>query len=148
MERLPGGQFPYAALFWPALVAASASETASFMTAQFLEIMGDGGRTPPQPEGATASGIALELQAVRLRDFSLVKRGVPTILCSPFALHGAVLADLATGHSLVAALRRAGIERLYMADWRSASNRCVNWLESAGNIIFSAGTSTTWRNTW
>lgn len=121
MERLPGGQFPYAALFWPALVAASASETASFMTAQFLEIMGDGGRTPPQPEGATASGIALELQAVRLRDFSLVKRGVPTILCSPFALHGAVLADLATGHSLVAALRRAGIERLYMADWRSAS---------------------------
>ena len=120
MDRLPGGQFPYAALFWPALVAASASETASFMTAQFLEMMGDGGRTP-QPEGVTASEIALDLQAVRLRDFSLVKCGVPTILCSPFALHGAVLADLATGHSLVAALRDAGIERLFMADWRSAS---------------------------
>ena len=120
MERLPGGQFPYAALFWPALVAASASETASFMTAQFLEMMGDGGRTP-QPEGVTASEIALDLQAVRLRDFSLVKCGVPTILCSPFALHGAVLADLASGHSLVAALRDAGIERLFMADWRSAS---------------------------
>ena len=39
----------------------------------------------------------------------------------PLALHGAVVADLATGHSLVAALRVAGIERLFMADWRSAS---------------------------
>ena len=121
MERIPGGQFPYAALFWPALAAASASETASFMTAQFLEMMGSGDRTPQPPEGATASEIALDLQAVRLRDFSLVQRGIPTILCSPFALHGAVLADLATGHSLVAALRGAGIERLFMADWRSAS---------------------------
>jgi poly(3-hydroxybutyrate) depolymerase len=121
MERLPGGQSPYAALFWPALVAASASETASFMTAQFLEMMGDGGRTPQPPEGVTASEIALDLQAVRLRDFSLARRGIPTILCSPFALHGAALADLASGHSLVAALRGAGIERLFMADWRSAS---------------------------
>lgn len=121
MKRIPGGQFPYAALFWPALAAASASETASFMTAQFLEMMGNGDRTPEPPEGATASEIALDLQAVRLRDFSLVPRGIPTILCSPFALHGAVLADLATGHSLVAALRGAGIERLFMADWRSAS---------------------------
>ncbi|MFH1340155.1 MAG: alpha/beta fold hydrolase [Pseudomonadota bacterium] len=121
MERLPGGQFPYAALFWPALVAASASETASFMTAQFLEMMGDGGRTLQPPEGVTASEIALDLQAVRLRDFSVVECGVPTILCSPFALHGAVLADLARGHSLVAALRGAGIQRLFMAEWRSAS---------------------------
>lgn len=122
MARLPGGQFPYAALFWPALVAASASETASFMTAQFLEMMGDGGRAPQPPEGATASEIALDLQAVRLRDFSLVERGVPTILCSPFALHGAALADLASGHSLVAALRDAGVQRLFMAEWRSASS--------------------------
>jgi poly(3-hydroxybutyrate) depolymerase len=121
MERIPGGQFPYAALYWPALVAASASETASLMTAQFLEMVGGDGRTPQPPEGATASEIVLDLQAVRLRDFSLVKLGVPTILCSPFALHGAALADLATGHSLVAALRGAGIERLFMAEWRSAS---------------------------
>ena len=32
-----------------------------------------------------------------------------------------MIADLAPGHSLVAALRGAGIERLLMADWRSAS---------------------------
>ena len=51
----------------------------------------------------------------------MVNSGVPTLLCTPLALHGAAIADLAAGHSLVAALRGAGIERLFMADWRSAS---------------------------
>ncbi|SHK40911.1 PHB de-polymerase C-terminus [Bradyrhizobium lablabi] len=51
----------------------------------------------------------------------MVKSGVPTLLCTPLALHGAAIADLAAGHSLVAALRGAGIERLFIADWRSAS---------------------------
>jgi poly(3-hydroxyalkanoate) synthetase len=51
----------------------------------------------------------------------MVNSGVPTVLCTPLALHGAAIADLAAGHSLVAALRGAGLERLFMADWRSAS---------------------------
>ncbi len=122
MDRYLGGQFPYAALFWPALVAASAAETASSMAAHFLEFSGDAGgdRTRQEPEGATPSKIALELHAVRLRDFTMVKSGVPTLLCTPLALHGAAIADLAAGHSLVSALREAGIERLFMVDWRSA----------------------------
>jgi len=120
MDRYLGGQFPYAAFFWPAFAAASAAETASAMAARFLELsVGD--RTAQEPEGATPSKIALELQAVRLRDFTLVESGIPTLLCTPLALHGAAIADLAAGHSLVAALRGAGIERLFMTDWRSAS---------------------------
>jgi poly(3-hydroxyalkanoate) synthetase len=123
MYRHPGGQFPYAAFFWPALAAASASETAALMAAHFLEVLGSAGgdRAPQPPEGATPSEIALELHSVRLRDFSLAASGVPTLLCTPLALHGAAVADLATGHSLVAALRGAGVERLFMADWRTAS---------------------------
>jgi poly(3-hydroxybutyrate) depolymerase len=39
------------------------------------------------------------------------------------ALHGGAIADLAPGHSLVAAMRRAGAGRLFVADWRSASPR-------------------------
>jgi poly(3-hydroxybutyrate) depolymerase len=123
MDRYPGGQFPYAAFFWPALVAASAAETASSIAAHFLGFAGDadGDHTPQEPEGATPSKIALELHAVRLRDFTVAQSGVPTLLCTPLALHGAAVADLAAGYSLVAALRGAGIERLFMADWRSAS---------------------------
>ena len=123
MERYPGGQFPYSAFFWPALAAASAGEIASSFAAHFLGSSGDddGDRTPQEPEGATPSKIALELHSVRLRDFTMVKGGVPTLLCTPLAMHGATLADLAAGHSLVAALRGAGIGRLFMTDWRSAS---------------------------
>jgi len=123
MDRYPGDQFPYAAFFWPAFVVASATETASSVAAHLLGFSADAddARTPQEPEGATPSRIALELRTVRLRDFTVAESGVPTLLCPPLALHGAAIADLAAGHSLVAALRGAGIERLFMADWRSAS---------------------------
>jgi poly(3-hydroxyalkanoate) synthetase len=32
------------------------------------------------------------------------------------------VADFATGHSLVAALRQAGLKRLFVTDWRSATS--------------------------
>jgi poly(3-hydroxybutyrate) depolymerase len=123
MDRYPGGQFPYAAFFWPALVAASAAETSSSIAAHFLGFSNDadGDHTPQEPEGVTPSTVALELHAVHLRDFTVAQSGVPTLLCTPLALHGAAVADLAAGHSLVAALCGAGIERLFMTDWRSAS---------------------------
>ena len=74
-----------------------------------------------EPKWATPNTIALELNSVRLRDFSTVKDGVATLLCAPFALHGAAVADLAPGHSLVVALHDAGLRRLFVTDWRSAT---------------------------
>ena len=122
MDRHIGGQFPYAAFFWPAFAAASAVETASSIAVHLMGPSGEAspGRNMQEPEGATPGRTTLGLHTVRLRDFSLAENGVPTLLCTPLALHGAVVADLAAGHSLVAALREAGIERLFMADWRSA----------------------------
>ena len=81
----------------------------------------ESGSADQEPEGATPSRTALELHIVKLRDFGMAESGVPTLLCTPLALHGGAVADLAAGHSLVAALRDAGIERLFMADWRSAT---------------------------
>jgi poly(3-hydroxyalkanoate) synthetase len=122
MDRPFGAQLAYAAFFWPALAAASAGEIAQSMTAQFLGLDNTADEPAEQePEGITPNKIALDLHTVRLRDFSVAKKGVPTLLCTPLALHGGAIADLAAGHSLVAALRYAGIGRLFMSDWRSAS---------------------------
>src|SRR3954468_1953465 len=117
-----GPQFPYAAFFWPAFAADSASEMASFMAAELLSLADEAGdRVSAEPTGATPGKIALELNTVRLHDFSTAKAGASALLCVPFALHGAAVADLADGHSLVATLRAAGLDRLFMANWRSAT---------------------------
>jgi poly(3-hydroxybutyrate) depolymerase len=121
MHRDPGGQFPYTAFFWPMLAAVSVSQTASSLAEQILGLNADEDCVAQEPQGATPSEIALELKTVRLRDFTTASSGVPVLLCAPFALHGSTIADLAPGHSLVAALRDAGLDRLFMADWRSAS---------------------------
>lgn len=123
MYEPTGRKFPHLAFLWPALAAAVASEAAAAMAQQFvgLAVGADDKVAPDEPAWATPNAIALELKTVRLRDFSIAKDGVPALVCAPFALHGAAAADIAPGHSLVAALRAAGLRRLYVADWRSAS---------------------------
>ena len=74
----------------------------------------------PEPSWTTPHAIALELATARLRDFSTRPDGVPTLVCAPYALHGAVIADFAPGHSLVETLREAGLHRVYLTEWRSA----------------------------
>src|SRR4051812_45405958 len=100
---------PYSAFFWPALAAASASEISSLVAAQLLGLSRGGDDDPiaEEPNGVTPSKIVLDLHTVRLRDFTTATGGVPTLLCTPFALHAAALADLAPGYSLVAGLRAA-----------------------------------------
>ena len=119
----PAGRYlPNLMFLWPAFAAAAASEFAGLAAKQFADLaVGPGGLKAGEPKWATPNTIALELKTVRLRDFSTAAKGSPTLLCAPFALHGAALTDLAPGHSLVAALRRAGVQRLFVTDWRSAS---------------------------
>jgi len=112
-----------AAFLWPALVAETASEFASATARQLVEFaIGGGAETSArEPRWATRNRVVLELLSVRLRDFSTTPEGVPTLICAPFALHGSTIADFASRHSLVAALQGAGIERVFVTDWRSAS---------------------------
>jgi poly(3-hydroxybutyrate) depolymerase len=111
------------AFVWPALVTAAASEMAAHFSKQFtsLAIGARGEKPPPQPKWTTPHRLALELKTVQLRDFSAGDNGRPCLLCTPFALHGSVVSDLAPGHSLVVALRDSGLTRLFVTDWRSAS---------------------------
>jgi poly(3-hydroxyalkanoate) synthetase len=122
MRGTDGRQFPLTFL-WPALAAETASEFASAVAREFMNLaVGPETETgAPEPRFVTTNKVALELASARLRDFSTASDGTATLVCAPFALHGATITDLAPRHSLVAALRRAGIERVFVTDWRSAS---------------------------
>ncbi len=107
---------------WPAVAAAAASDFAALIARQLAHLAaGPDGAPVVEPSWATPHTVALELKSARLRDFSHTAQGVPALLCAPFALHGGAIADLAPGHSLVEALRGAGLGRLFAVDWRSAT---------------------------
>ncbi len=122
MYEPAGRHFPNLAFLWPAFAAAAASEMAALAAKQFADFaVGPDGPAAREPKWATPHTIALELKTVRLRDFSAEAKGSPTLLCAPFALHGAAITDFAPRHSLVAALCRTGLHRVLATDWRSAS---------------------------
>ena len=81
---------------------------------------------PPQqglaaePGWITANELVVELASVRLRRFGQSEKRRPILVCAPFALHAATLTDIATGHSLVQALKAATQRPVYVTDWRSA----------------------------
>jgi poly(3-hydroxyalkanoate) synthetase len=69
----------------------------------------------------TANTIALELGSMRLRNFSTRADGPATLICAPYALHGATIADFAPGHSVIETLIQNGTSRVFVTDWRSAT---------------------------
>jgi poly(3-hydroxybutyrate) depolymerase len=112
-----------AAFIWPALLAASASEMAAHFAKQFTSLaVGLEREKPAPPQWATPHRVALKLRTVGLCDFTTSSATPPCLLCTPFALHGSALSDLAVGHSLVATLRDAGATNLFVTDWQSASS--------------------------
>jgi poly(3-hydroxybutyrate) depolymerase len=115
--------FPSVAFLWPALAAEQASEFAAAIAKEFAKLAGGSEPQQPgvEPEWTTRNEVTLELESVRLRDFSTSTDGVATLVCAPFALHGATIADFAPRHSLVAALQGAGVQRILVTDWRSAT---------------------------
>jgi poly(3-hydroxyalkanoate) synthetase len=70
----------------------------------------------------TPNTVALQLQTMRLREFSHGSdMRPPVLICAPYALHGALIADFAPGHSLVGALQYHGVGSIYVSDWCSAT---------------------------
>ncbi|WOH66840.1 alpha/beta fold hydrolase [Bradyrhizobium sp. BWA-3-5] len=71
----------------------------------------------------TENAVALQLASMRLREFSAAAGSAqqPLLICAPYALHGALVADFAPGHSVVEALQQGGTHRIYVTDWCSAT---------------------------
>ncbi|WP_457798766.1 alpha/beta fold hydrolase [Methylocystis sp. S23] len=73
------------------------------------------------PQWSTPARLILRLGLLRLWEFATDEAAAPVMIVSPYALHDAQIADLAPGHSLVAALLRGGCGRLYLVEWASAT---------------------------
>jgi poly(3-hydroxyalkanoate) synthetase len=116
-RRAQAPEFPASLFAWPALMAASVGEAFAASLARPAEHEPAGER---RPVWTTRHCVHLELGTMALRDFSSGDGGTPTLICAPFALHTATIADFAPGRSVVEALRSGGIERLFVTDWRSA----------------------------
>jgi poly(3-hydroxyalkanoate) synthetase len=125
----PGGQaaagqamaaVPFA---WPFVMACSMGHATAAMLKWYGGILAGAteaaAEPPPAPDWATPNRVTLELPAMRLRDFSSGDGGPAALICAPYALHGASIADFAPGHSIAAALRSA-VPRVFLTEWRSA----------------------------
>jgi poly(3-hydroxybutyrate) depolymerase len=114
---------PLTPFLWPALAAATASEMVSAFAKELahLAVVHPSNSMFREPRWTTPNRIALELPSMRLREFSAEGDNIATLVCAPLALHDATLTDFAPDHSLVAALRMAGLRNVFVTDWRSAS---------------------------
>jgi poly(3-hydroxyalkanoate) synthetase len=118
----PGSGPRFPALLWPALAAEATSELAYTVARELVQLaMGAEQSARTEPDWTSPNEVALELTTARLRDFSTGQTAPPTLICAPFALHGATICDFASRHSLVGVLLAAGLQRLLVTDWRSAS---------------------------
>jgi poly(3-hydroxyalkanoate) synthetase len=114
---------PVMPFLWPLLTAASATAAMASSLAGFarsVEKYNDGAELAA-PVWASSNRVLLELASMRLRDFSTQTSGSSTVLCAPYALHEATVADFAKGYSIVEALSGAGLGCLFVTDWRSAT---------------------------
>jgi poly(3-hydroxyalkanoate) synthetase len=114
------GASPDALLLWPFAAAKFATDSLRWWLETYA------GQPPAPnataaPDWTTPNDVVLQLTSMRLRDFSPGGDGRAVLICAPFALHRALIADFAPGHSIVETLRAGGVERVFVTDWRSAT---------------------------
>lgn len=120
-EQPAGADWAQQAWLWPLEATRLALDSYAQWFADRVPV--PAGAPDPAPLGwTTPNTVALQLPTMRLREFSLGEADEPPVLiCAPYALHGALIADFAPGHSLVEALHKAGVNRVYVSDWTSAT---------------------------
>ncbi len=85
------------------------------------EVAGEG-RGGDEIEWHTDNSVRLDLDALRLRQFSKPKEKEPPLLIvAPRALHDAGFLDLAPGHSLVETFKSNGCDRVFLIEWKRAT---------------------------
>jgi poly(3-hydroxybutyrate) depolymerase len=104
--------------FWPFAAAMEFGEEGMRVFQDNLEFLTEAQliNAPPAPEWATPNRIDLELDTMRLRDFSTRRsgaKGAPVLIDPPYAGHSSSIVDHAKGQSLVETLRAAGHDHVW-----------------------------------
>jgi polyhydroxyalkanoate depolymerase len=85
---------------------------------------------PPPPQWATANRTMLDMDTMRLRDFSVKgadATAIPVVIDAPYAGHSSSIADYVKGQSLVETLLGCGLERVLVTDWKAATDAMKNF---------------------
>ena len=112
--------------FWPFAAAIEFGEEGMRLFEDNLKFLKEAQliNAPPAPEWATPNRIDLDLDTMRLRDFSTSRSGAsstPVLVDPPYAGHSSTIADYAKGQSLVETLRAAGHDHIFVMEWKAAT---------------------------
>ena len=96
---------------------------------KFLKVVDETLIERPEPEWATKNKVRIELDTLRLRDFSKkqAKGGIYTLILAPYAGHTSQIADYDKGQSLVETFRENGIDKVAVTDWKSATQETKDY---------------------
>ena len=119
-------------LFWPMAAGIELGISAMKQFQHNLSFIAEAEKidTPHSPEWATSNRIVLELETMRLRDFSAANRPftqTPVLIDAPFAGHSSTISDYKIGQSLVETLLASGLEHVLVTDWKSATPAMKNF---------------------
>ncbi|MGB0086092.1 MAG: alpha/beta fold hydrolase [Rhodomicrobiaceae bacterium] len=111
--------------FWPLAAAIEMGSEGLRLFQENARYLGEAKKlvAPPQPEWATPNRVILELDTMRLRDFSAAgadAKSAPVIIDPPYAGHSSTIADYAKGQSLVETLNASRVKRVLVMDWKNA----------------------------
>jgi polyhydroxyalkanoate depolymerase len=120
------GQEHSVPLFWPFAAAIEMEEAGLKIFRDNVRYVAEVGKlaAPPPPAWATANRVVLDLDTMRLRDFSAPRStagALAVLVDAPYAGHAATIADYAQGQSLVEVLLAAGLARVLVTDWKAAT---------------------------
>ncbi len=112
-------------LFWPMVAAARLAERGLDLYATNLKFLAEEAKIHGElrPQLATQNEVQLDLRTMKFRSYSSAQAsGIPTIVIAPYAGHSAMIADYRPGQSLMETLRDHGIRRVFLTDWKSATD--------------------------
>ncbi len=112
--------------FWPVAAAVEMEEEGLKLFQDNMRFVAEAEtiEAPPPPQWATPNRVVLDLDTMRLRDFSRLDAkpdAVPVLVDAPYAGHSSTIADYAAGQSLVETLMAAGLGHVLATDWKTAT---------------------------